>query len=112
MLMSNIHFVSGDTRGQLNRSLILKEVLQNGPITKIDLANKFDLTFTAVGKIVTDLYKAGLIKEAGYGKSRGGRRPILYNMEWDSVYVIALVIGVNKLSASLVNLKGDVSDEI
>lgn len=110
--MSIKRFANSDAVKQLNRSLILKEIRQNGPVTKIDLANKFDLTFPGVGNIINALMEADLIKEAGYGESSGGRPPILYNMNWDSVYVIALVIGVEKVSASLVNLKGEVCDEI
>src|SRR5699024_9243773 len=110
--MSIIHFVNGDTLKQLNRSLILKEIRQSGPISKIDLASQFDLTFAAVGNIMTELSEAGVIEEAGYGESRGGRPPVLYDIKWDSVYVIALVIGVKGVSASLVNLKGEVSDEL
>lgn len=112
MQMSTIHFVSGDNLRQLNRSLILKEIRQYGPITKIDLASKFDLTFTAVGNIVTELSDADIVEEAGYGESKGGRPPVLYNIKWDNVYVIALVIGVKEISASLVNLKGEVNNEI
>ncbi|MBY7142895.1 ROK family transcriptional regulator [Virgibacillus sp. NKC19-3] len=105
-------FVNGNTVKQANRSFILKDIRQSGPITKIDLARKFDLTFSAVGNIITEFSEAGLIKEAGYGESSGGRPPVLYEMKWDSVYVIALVIGVREISACLVNLKGEVSDEI
>jgi len=110
--MSTVHVANGDTVKQLNRSLILNEIRRNGPVPKIELAKKFDLTFTAVGNIITELSDMGFIKEAGYGESKGGRRPILYHMKWDSVYVIALVIGVNKISASLVNAKGGVSDDV
>ncbi|MUV37277.1 hypothetical protein JNUCC1_01083 [Lentibacillus sp. JNUCC-1] len=72
--MSTIHVVHSDTVKQLNRSLILKEIRKFGPITKIDIAKKFGLTFPAVGNIVADLLKAGVIEEAGYGESRGADR--------------------------------------
>lgn len=110
--MSIITFTNGNKVKQLNRSLILKEIRQNGPIPKIDLSSKFDLTFPAVGNIITELLDTGIIEEAGYGESSGGRPPILYKMNWDSVYVIALVIGVQEVSISLVNLKGKVKNEI
>src|SRR5699024_2896068 len=110
--LSITRFANNDTIKQNNRLLILKEIRQNGPVTKIELANKFDLTFSGVGNIISILMEADLIKEVGYGESSGGRPPILYNMNWDSIYVIALVIGVEKISASLVNLKGEASDEV
>lgn len=106
-----IQFVGTDSVRNLNRSLLLKEILQKGPTTKIDLADKFKLTFQAVGNIVKELSEAELIEEVGYGKSRGGRPPILYNIQWDSVYVISLVIEVEKVIVGLVDLKGQVTDE-
>ena len=109
--MSAVHFTNVDSPRQFNRSLILKEIRQNGPITKIDLAERYDLTFTAVGNIVFDLSEAGIVEKAGYGESSGGRPPVLYQIKWDSVYVVALVIGVKGMTVSLVNLKGEVRDE-
>src|SRR5699024_12448428 len=42
----------------------------------------------------------------------GGRPPVLYTMEWDSVYVIAVVFGVKHISVSLVNLRGDIKENV
>lgn len=109
--MAMMPFVNGHTVKQVNRSLILKAIRQKGPITKIALAEQFNLTFAAVGNIITELSEAGLIEETGYGESSGGRPPILYGMKWDSVYVIALMIGVGEISTSLVDLEGKVRNE-
>lgn len=110
--MSVVFFESGDTLKQLNRSLILKEIRKRGPVTKIELANKFDLSFPSAGNIITELLHADLIKETGYGESKGGRRPILYGMKWDSVHVIALMLGVEEITASVVNMKGEIPHEV
>lgn len=110
--MSFIPFVSGNTTKQNNRTLVLKEIRNHKSITKMDLINTFDLTPTAIGNIIDELIKADIIHKVGYGKSKGGRPPVLYAIKWDKVYVIAIAIGVQNISASLVNLKGEIRGEI
>ncbi|CQR48487.1 N-acetylglucosamine repressor [Paraliobacillus sp. PM-2] len=96
---------------QYNRSLVLKIIHKKGLITKDDISKSSNLTFATIGNITSDLLKAGAIKIAGYGKSNGGRKPVLYEFNWDNFYVIALDIGVTKVSAALVNFKGDIYKE-
>jgi len=106
-----IQFVVKDSVKKINRSLILKEILQSGPCTKIELSEKFNLTFQTVGNVIKELEDADLIENVGYGKSSGGRPPILYNMNWSSVYVISLAIEVEQITVGIVDLKGTVIDE-
>lgn len=110
--MSFIPFGNGNTVKQNNRTLVLKEIRNHESITKMSLINTFDLTPTAIGNIIDELIKANIIHKVGYGKSNGGRPPVLYAIKWDSVYVIAIAIGVQNISASLVNLKGEFRGEI
>ena len=95
-----------------NHIAILKEIRKQDMITKTDLVDKVHLTSVGVGNIVGELIEAGIVREAGYGESRGGRPPVLYTMEWDSVYVIAVVFGVKHISVSLVNLRGDIKENV
>lgn len=109
--MSKVESRNSDRIKQLNRSLVLKAIHKNGPITKADIASKMKLTFAAIGNITSELEENGIIKVAGYGESNGGRRPALYEMNWNDYFVIALDIGVTKISAAIVNLKADISHE-
>src|SRR5699024_11336311 len=95
-----------------NHIAILKEIRKQDMITKTDLVDKVHLTSVGVGNSVGELIEAGIVREAGYGESRGGRPPVLYTMEWDSVYVIAVVFGVKHISVSLVSLRGDVMQNV
>lgn len=92
--------------------MILKEIRKYETFTKMDLIDKFHLTSTAIGNIFTELIQANIIHEVGYGESNGGRPPVLYAMQWDSIYVIAVDIGIREISASLINLKGEVFGEV
>ncbi|WHX26259.1 ROK family protein [Virgibacillus halodenitrificans] len=91
---------------QHNRSLVLKMIYKNGPISKADISKNTNLTFATIGNITAELLKIKALKVAGYGESNGGRKPVLYEFNWENYYVIALDIGVTKVSAGLVNFKG------
>ncbi|TQS74270.1 ROK family protein [Ornithinibacillus gellani] len=93
---------------QYNRSLVLKLIYKEGPVSKAEISKKSELTFATIGNITTELLEIEAIRESGYGKSNGGRRPILYEFNWDNYYVIALDIGVTQVSAALVNFKGSI----
>ncbi|WP_269410206.1 ROK family protein [Lentibacillus daqui] len=93
---------------QINRSLVLKIIHKYGPVSKAEISAKVDLTFATIGNITSELLETEAIKLAGYGKSNGGRRPVLYEINWNNFYVIALAIGVTGISAALVNLKADI----
>ncbi|WP_217589117.1 ROK family protein [Lentibacillus saliphilus] len=109
--MSKVKNLQGEGVRQLNRSYILKQIREQGPITKIALANYLSLTFAAVSNIVADLVKLNVIKEVGYGESEGGRPPVLYDMNWNSIHVIAVDIGVEHISAAEIDLKARVIEE-
>lgn len=111
MRMNKVESRNPDRIKQLNRSLALKAVHKDGPITKAGIAAKINLTFAAIGNIISELEEIGIIKRAGYGKSNGGRRPVLYEINWDEFCVIALDIGVTRVTAAIINLRADIYDQ-
>lgn len=97
-----------DRNKQLNRSLVLNIIHKNGPITKAEISKELELTFATIGNITSELIETGAIKVTGYGQSNGGRKPALYEINWENNYVIALDVGVTKISAAIVNLKAEI----
>lgn len=96
---------------QYNQSLVLKVIYKHGPISKTEISERTKLTFAAIGNITSALLNVRVVTIAGYGKSNGGRRPLLYEFNWDQYYVVALDIGVTKISAALVNFKGVIYEQ-
>jgi len=62
---------------ELNRSIILKTIQDNGPISRSEIAKKNKISSTTVTAAVKKLIKQGLVCEEGIGASSGGRKPIL-----------------------------------
>lgn len=99
---------NSDRIKQLNRSTVLKTIHRFGPVTKAEISETIDLTFATIGNITSELLDTEIIKTAGQGKSSGGRQPLLYEINWYNYYVIAIAIGVTKVSASIVNLRAEI----
>src|SRR5690625_1778384 len=106
-MKKNEHWNTDQIR-QYNRSLVLKSIYKEGPVSNAEISKKSELTFATIGNITSELLEIEAIRESGYGKSNGGRRPVLYEFNWDNYYVIALDIGVTQISAALVNFKGNI----
>lgn len=91
----------------LNRSRILECLQQDGPLSRVELAQRTGISLPAVSQLVAELERAQLVRAVGKGKSSGGRRPLLYEYNFQSAYVIGLDVGGTKLAGGLTDLEGN-----
>ncbi len=77
---------------ELNQALILNLVRQEGQISRAEIAKRTNLSRSTVSNIVNELIGAGRIFEIQKGESRGGRRPILLELNYRSHCVIGVEI--------------------
>ncbi|SDD26424.1 Sugar kinase of the NBD/HSP70 family, may contain an N-terminal HTH domain [Paenibacillus sp. UNCCL117] len=71
---------------------IYEHIRKHGVVSKIDLLDRSGLTGSTLTRTLEELTAQGLIAEAGFGESTGGRRPILYTINSDYAYVFGLDI--------------------
>jgi len=95
-----------------NRDLVLKMIFERDPISRAEVARVTKLTRATVSDIVAGLIEEGLVKEAGYGESLGGKAPILLSLVADSRYVIGLNLAQDKFIGSVANLRGEIKETI
>jgi N-acetylglucosamine repressor len=91
--------------GLINRSAIMRELLFNGPLARIEIAEHTSLTGASVSRVTRLLMDAGLLVELNHSPavSRPGRRMIKLKINSSGGYVVA--IGLNtQPEISLVNL--------
>jgi glucokinase-like ROK family protein len=81
---------------RFNSTRVLDIIRKRGKMTKVELADETNLTFTAISNIVNDLLKKRMIKESGEGISSGGRKPILYELNSEALYVVGINISVDE----------------
>ena len=88
----------------INRSVIFRTVREAGTISRSDLARQTGLNPATITHITRELLNQGLIIEAGPGKSRGGRRTALLQINAQHAYIIAVRLSRHNIQSILTDL--------
>lgn len=91
--------------------LLYKTVFEHESISKSDLIAKAGLAQTTCSRLIEELIDCKLIKENGFGESRGGRRPHLYEIEKNAYYLIGIDISRTYTKVLLLNLHFQILEE-
>jgi len=91
-----------------NTRLVLKTIYNREGISRAEIARLTRLTKTTVSSIVSELIKEGLVEEAGFGATDGGKPPILLNVVDDARYLIGIDLANSEFRGAIVNLRGDI----
>jgi predicted NBD/HSP70 family sugar kinase len=73
----------------MNRNLVFN-VLRTGAVSRADVVRTTGLSPATVSAIVSDLIESGFVNEIGHGKSRGGRPPLVLQINDERNYAIGL----------------------
>ncbi len=93
----------------VNRGHVLRHILREGALARVDLAQRTGLTPAAVSNITRDLIADGLLHEVvATGQGRGGANAILLDLPTDRFVIGAVHQGVSALRIGLCDLRGGV----
>jgi len=76
----------------------------------VELAGALGLSPPTVSEVVAELVKAGLVVEAGFGSSTGGRRPVMLRFNDRAGYIVAVNLGGTKSQLATFTLRGEQID--
>lgn len=93
---------------QLNSAAVYRLIDQQGPISRIQIAEYSQLAPASVTKITRQLLERGLIKEVDQQASTGGRRAISIVTETRHFQAIAIRLGRHDATITLYDLAGKV----
>jgi predicted NBD/HSP70 family sugar kinase len=93
----------------LQRS-ILNYIRENGPISRKQLSEIFNVSQAIITKITNYLIKKNLIYEKGEGKSskKGGRKPIYLEINSEKGYLMAIDVGSYQIKGVISNLNEEI----
>lgn len=91
----------------VNKKAILNKIRVNGSISRAKIAKETGLTPATVTNIVKELIKEDFVKESHLGKSSGGRKPTLLQLNEKGYYVIGVDAGTNTIEGAICNIFGD-----
>ena len=90
------------------RHTILTLIHAQGAISQTGIAAKTKIRPGTIQMLVNELIDDRLVRKTGEGKSRGGRRPTLLEVDPDHHFAIGLFAEEKKITGGLVNLKGTI----
>lgn len=91
---------------QLNGAVVYRLIDQQGPISRIQIAEISGLAPASITKITRQLLERGLIKEIAQQASTGGRRAISLTTECNLFHAIAIKLGRDEIDIALLDLTG------
>jgi len=92
----------------INQTIFLHLIREKQPISRADIAKHTGLRPGTVSAIVNRLIKTGFVYEGTEGPSSGGRPPKNLYINAESVYVLALDIGVSDSIFAVADFNGRV----
>src|SRR5438552_5229604 len=106
--MKTLHKATQQQTKLYNGRLVLKAIYDRGQISRADVARLTNLTRTTVSDLVAELQERGLVEEIGYGRSIGGRSPILLSVVDNARHLIGIDLANDELRGAVVNLRNEI----
>ncbi|MEH6908769.1 ROK family transcriptional regulator [Neobacillus drentensis] len=100
--------VTGDAAyiKKINRSLIIREIIKEGMISRADLSKSTNLTRATISAQVADLLAEGLIIETHLEHFTVGRKPIMLSLNGQAGYALGIDLDFGQISFTLTDLLG------
>jgi len=98
-----------DDARRRNQEAVFQAVHRDGPISRIDIASRLQLSPAAVTNITGALIERGVVYESRTADATGvGRRAILLEVDYDAALVAGIKISNAGLTCALTNLNAEV----
>ena len=91
----------------MNSRLVLKEIIQQGPLSRAGISKNLGLTKATVSSIVQDFIRSGYVTEIGSLDTSKGRKPILLEFVADCAFTLSLYLNVDATSVLIADLRGE-----
>ena len=91
---------------------IVAAIRAGSPLSRSELAERLDYSRATITPIAGRLLAGGLLVEVGEGKSAGGRRPYLLDINPAYGYVAGIDIGATSVDVALADFRGAVLERL
>lgn len=90
-----------------NSATILRLLLDEGPLPRVELASRLSLSTGALTRITAEMSEHGLIRELDpIASSEAGRRPVPVDVRAEGFAVVGVHIGLELTTSGVVDLRG------
>jgi predicted NBD/HSP70 family sugar kinase len=91
---------------------IISELYFNGDLSCSDLSVKTDKSIPLTTKILNELIEEGYVIETGYANSTGGRRPLIFSLNKQVMYVLSVAMDQFVTRIALMDMQNKYVTEI
>ena len=91
---------------------IIKHLYFAGQLSCADLSLLTDKSLPLTTKILNELIEEGSVKETGYATSTGGRRPQMYSLKSDLMYVVSVAMDQLITRIALIDMRNNLIGEV
>ena len=95
----------------VNKSLLLEVIDRRYNVSRAEIARETGLSPTTVSALIEELKQNELVKELGQKPIQRGRRPVVYQINYESHFIVAADLGSNILTILITDLKLNVIHE-
>lgn len=74
------------------KGLIFREFYFSGILSCADLSERIGKSLPLTMKILNELIEEGYVMESGLAPSSGGRRPVMYTIKGDTIYILSVAM--------------------
>jgi glucokinase-like ROK family protein len=86
------------------KSLIIKHLYYDKGLSCADLSEILDKSLPSISKGINELIEDGLVIEDGYARSSGGRRPLVYSIKADAMFMLTVAMDQFTTRIQLIDL--------
>jgi len=86
------------------KSLIIKHLYYDKGLSCADLSEILDKSLPSISKAINELIEDGLVVEDGYARSSGGRRPLVYSIKADAMFMLTVAMDQFSTRIQLIDL--------
>lgn len=92
-------------KGMQLKHMITKCLYFDKAMSCAELSELFDKSIPSIAKALNELIEKGFVVEEGYAPSSGGRRPLMYAINADAMYILAIAMDQKNTRIQLVDLR-------
>lgn len=89
----------------LGKKMVINHLYHQGSLSGSDLSGLLQLSNPTTMLYLNELITEGYVEDRGKGDSLGGRRPSMYGLNRDSIYIFGVDIARKQLTISLYNIE-------
>ena len=101
-----------DEKTSYYKKKIIKELYFGGRLSCSEVGERIDKSFPLTARMLNELIEDGLVIERGYAASTGGRKPVMYSMKPDVMYMVSVALDQLITKIALIDLSNQYVTEI